>query len=278
MLGIHEMLAAEKGAKNPLQTASTLQPSPGSEQVGLDLTEGILENNRMTKPRSWVDVAVSVCAHTAILAALILVPLFYTHAIELPKLRTAVLVAPLPPAPPPAPAVAAAHAPVPHKQVFKKDDFYVPKAIPKVIPQIDDQQEAQAQPEALEGVVGGIPGGVPGGVVGGMGNGPVAKIARPEAPKRPIRVGGDVREPQLLKRVEPEYPPLAKQARVQGDVVIDCVINQQGTVTQMKVMSGQPLLIQAAMNAIAQWKYQPTTLNGQPIAVEMNVTVHFQLQ
>jgi protein TonB len=70
---------------------------------------------------------------------------------------------------------------------------------------------------------------------------------------------------------------LAKIARVQGDVVIDSVIDQQGKVTEMKVVSGSPLLIQAAMQALEQWRYQPTLLNGEPVAVDMVVTVHFQL-
>jgi protein TonB len=73
------------------------------------------------------------------------------------------------------------------------------------------------------------------------------------------------------------YPPLAKQARIQGDVVIDSVIDTQGRVTQMRVVSGSPLLVEAAMQGLAQWRYQPTLLNGEPVAVEMLVTVHFQL-
>lgn len=73
------------------------------------------------------------------------------------------------------------------------------------------------------------------------------------------------------------YPPLAKQARIQGEVVIDSVIDTQGHVTQMKVVSGSPLLVQAAEQALAQWRYQPTPLNGQPVAVDMLVTLYFQL-
>jgi periplasmic protein TonB len=77
--------------------------------------------------------------------------------------------------------------------------------------------------------------------------------------------------------VQPTDPPLAKQARIQGDVVIDSVIDTEGHVTQMKVVSGSPLLVDSAMRALEQWKYQPTLLNGQPVAVDMLVTLHFQL-
>ncbi len=83
--------------------------------------------------------------------------------------------------------------------------------------------------------------------------------------------------PKLIQEVQPIYPPLAKQAHIQGDVVIDSVIDTQGHVTQMKVVSGHPLLVEAAESAVAQWRYQPTLLNGQPVPVAMLVTVHFDL-
>ena len=81
--------------------------------------------------------------------------------------------------------------------------------------------------------------------------------------------------PRLIRKIQPQYPELAKETRTQGVVVLDCVIDQQGNVTQMKLVSGHPLLVQAALNAVRQWKYQPTLLNGIPVAVEMEVTVKF---
>jgi protein TonB len=90
-------------------------------------------------------------------------------------------------------------------------------------------------------------------------------------------VGGKVQAPRLIRQVQPEYPPLAKQARIQGDVVIDSVIDTQGRVTEMKVVSGSPLLVQSAIQALGQWRYLPTLLNGQPVAVDMLVTLHFTL-
>ena len=84
-------------------------------------------------------------------------------------------------------------------------------------------------------------------------------------------------QPKLIYQVQPLYPPLARQARVQGDVVLDSVIDQQGHVTQLKVVPGHPLLVESAIHAVAQWRYQPTLLNGTPVAVDMMVTVHFDL-
>jgi len=93
----------------------------------------------------------------------------------------------------------------------------------------------------------------------------------------PLRVGGSVQAPRLIRKVEALYPALAKATRTQGTVVLDCVIDERGNVTQMKLVSGHPLLVQAALAAVQQWKYQPTLLNGMPVAVEMHVTVNFVL-
>ena len=87
-----------------------------------------------------------------------------------------------------------------------------------------------------------------------------------------------MRPPQLIRRVEPVYPAIAKQARIQGVVRIDAVIDKQGRVVEMKVLSGHPLLAQAAMDAVKQWVYEPTYLNERPVAVALEMTVNFGLQ
>jgi periplasmic protein TonB len=77
--------------------------------------------------------------------------------------------------------------------------------------------------------------------------------------------------------VNPEYPALARQTRIYGTVVVDAVIDERGNVVQARVVSGHPLLVAAALKAVLQWKYEPTSLNGQPISVELEVQVHFAL-
>jgi protein TonB len=77
--------------------------------------------------------------------------------------------------------------------------------------------------------------------------------------------------------VEPVYPALARQTHIQGTVVIDAVLDEHGNVVEMKVVSGPPLLIQAAMDAVGRWKYEPTYLNDEPVPVQLNVTVTFRL-
>ena len=119
-------------------------------------------------------------------------------------------------------------------------------------------------------------GGVLGGVIGG-----VKTMSTPVVPKEvkrtPVRIGGHVREPQVIKRVEPAYPALARQTHMQGVVLIDAILDEHGNVVEMKVVSGPPLLIQAAFDAVRQWKYEPTYLNDEPVAVQMNISVTFRL-
>jgi TonB family protein len=102
----------------------------------------------------------------------------------------------------------------------------------------------------------------------------------PPAPGTPqrVRVGGNVAASNLVQQVNPEYPPLAKQARIQGVVVLEAVISAEGIVTGLQVVTGHPLLIQSAMDAVKQWVYRPTLLNGQPIEVVTTITVNFSFQ
>jgi protein TonB len=109
---------------------------------------------------------------------------------------------------------------------------------------------------------------------------PTPLPAAPEAPRvpsGPVRVGGDIREPRKVKNVAPVYPDLARRARVQGVVILECTISAQGTVSDVKVLRGQGMLDQAAIDAVRKWVYEPTLLNGTPVPVIMTVTVNFRL-
>jgi protein TonB len=127
------------------------------------------------------------------------------------------------------------------------------------------------------GVEGGVPGGVEGGVPGGVVGGVVGGLPDAPPPMQAVRVGGQIKEPKKLKNVNPVYPDIAKQARVQGVVILECTISPQGKVTDVKVLRGIPLLDAAAMEAVKQWVYTPTLLNGVPVPVIMTVTVNFRL-
>ena len=118
----------------------------------------------------------------------------------------------------------------------------------------------------IGGVVGGIPGGVP------------EAPPPPPPPPAPVRVGGNIQPPKKVKDVDPVYPPIAQSARVQGVVILEATIGPDGRVQDVKVLRSIPLLDAAAIDAVKQWVYTPTLLNGVPVPVIMTVTVNFTLR
>jgi protein TonB len=202
---------------------------------------------------------------------------------------TSFLVAPPPPPPPPPPPAAAPVKVV--RMIPKQFDagrLMAPKVIPKEIAMIKEDELPPVAGGA--GVVGGIPGGIPGGTPGGVIGGiissvpqaappppPVVAAPKPVAPQR-IRVGGNVQQAKLLNQPKPVYPPLAKQARIQGTVRFNAIIGRDGAIANLTVVSGHPLLVPSALEAVRQWKYQPTLLNGEPVEVVTQIDVNFTLQ
>jgi protein TonB len=134
------------------------------------------------------------------------------------------------------------------------------------------------------GVPGGVPGGAPGGVIGGIIGGipsaapppPVKEAPKPTTPQR-VRVGGNVQAANLIKKVTPTYPPLAKQARISGQVRFTAIIGKDGTIQNLQLVSGHPLLVAAAQEAVKQWIYKPTLLNNEPVEVITQIDVNFTL-
>src|SRR5207244_3707378 len=125
-----------------------------------------------------------------------------------------------------------------------------------------------------------VPGGVPGGIIGGQLGGVVGGSAAappPPPPNEPVRVGGAIRVPRIVKMVQPTYPPAAIKQHVEGVVVLDATLTPSGSVEKLKVISGPPALIQAAMEAVQQWHYEPTRLNGVAVPVLLTAKVTFSL-
>jgi protein TonB len=217
-----------------------------------------------------------------VIGGMILYPLIYTSALPKAQLMT-FLSAPPPPPPPPPPPAAAAPAPRIIHRVSMEDIMRAPTVIPKTVAQVKDEPEP---PPTSVGVVGGVPGGVPGGnmggVLGGVLGGVMSSAPPPPPPPKPqtpqrIRVGGQVEGARLIFGPKPEYPPLAKMARIQGEVRLDALISKEGTIENLKVISGHPLLVSAAMAAVQRWRYQPTMLNGDAVEVATEIDVNFTL-
>jgi protein TonB len=229
--------------------------------------------------RSPLQWAGAMGLHIVILASLIIVPLYTTGTIQLSHYEDVPLVAP----PPPPPAAPAGPAPASPHIVHPRTGFtYSERKLtsPNSIPQRVAQENvgAAAAPD-LDGVAGGVPGGVVGGelggVVGGTGTAVPSPPARPQPTKRIVRAGGLLKAPRQTYNVNPEYPTLARETHIQGTVVVEAVIDEKGNVVQARAVSGHPLLIAAALKAVLQWKYDPTSLNGQPVSVELQVQVDF---
>jgi periplasmic protein TonB len=245
-------------------------------------TKALLElpcEYRARNPLEWIF---SFTVHILIVAGLLIMPLMFTQAIDLKAFRSTWLVAPAPPAPPPPPAAPVVRVVKSVARLLQGGKMIAPSVIPRKVSII---KEEQLPPDTgTVGVVGGVPGGIPGGQMGGVLGGIIgstggSSIAPPPPPQHKIvRVGGNLLPPRQLYAPQPQYPVLAKQAKVQGTVIIDAIIDEQGNIVQAHVVSGPGLLIAAALQAVSGWKYQPTRLNGEPISVEMHVEVHFVLQ
>jgi protein TonB len=238
-----------------------------------------------------VTVLMAFAIQIVMIVVLIVIPLLWFEVLPAAQL-TSFLVAPPPPPPPPPPPAAA--PPVKVVKViprqFDAGKLMAPKVVPKEVATIKEE-ELPPPSSGVAGVVGGVPGGVaggaPGGVLGGIiGSVPSAappppppppkKEEKPVTPQR-IKVGGNVQSARLVRQPRPVYPPLAKQARISGVVKLGAIISKDGTIQHLEVISGHPLLVPSALEAVKQWVYQPTLLNGEPVEVQTQIDVNFTL-
>ena len=215
--------------------------------------------------RKWYTVPVSLLSHSAIVLAVVVIPLVATDALPEPwETMTVVLDSPPVPAPPPPP---------------RQPDKVPPTADPRIPPIAAPAGFTPEKPVDLDtSFQDKNPGFLPGDPkFFEVGNAPppppvVAK------PPEPVRVGSGIRQPQRVRHVQPVYPPIAQSARISGIVIIEATIGEDGQVINARILRSVPLLDQAAIDAVRQWQYTPTLLNGVPVPVIMSVTVQFTLQ
>ena len=217
--------------------------------------------------KPW-SVALSATIQAAILGVLILVPLIYTEALPKGMLKT-FLVAPAPPPPPP-PAQPKVEVRAP--KVINIQKMTAPTVIPKNVAVVKDEAPV-IYTNSNEGVSGGT-----GNVLGGLiGSGPAGPPPPPPSGPQRIRVGGNVEAASLINKVEPQYPPIAKTAHVAGTVILHAVIGKDGGIRELQYVSGPPLLMKSAMDAVKEWRYKPTMLNGEAVEVDTTIDVVFSL-
>jgi protein TonB len=228
------------------------------------------------KTKKPVTVVLSVFLQISILALLIFIPLVYTQGLPSAQLKS-ILTAPAPPAALPKPPVE-----MKTQHVTATRRFSATLVAPTVIPKrINKVQEIAAPPNVA------IPGGtaeansatdsVIRGVLSSVSVPSPPAPAKPQTTGRPVRVATGVAEANLIRKVMPVYPALAKSARVQGTVEFTAIISKEGTIENLQLVHGHPLLVQAAKNAVLQWRYRPTLLNGEPVEVVTDIVVHFML-
>lgn len=235
--------------------------------------DSLIESGGKLKTKRGMTSTVAFVFEAILIGIMVLIPLLFTEALPKAQLMMSLTAPPPPPPPPPPPAVV--HIVKQVQTNLINDQLRTPTKIPKKIEMI---KEDAAPPPMTAGVVGGIsngPGQV-GGVIGGIISSTPVAVPKVAAPTR-IRVSQGVTQGLKIRDVKPNYPPLARQARIQGSVLLQAVISKDGSIEGLKVISGHPMLIPAALDAVKQWKYKPYILNGEPVEVDTQITVNFTL-
>lgn len=223
-----------------------------------------------TRSRAWMIAALAL--NSSIVLALILVPLIYPEALPQQAIAFLMAVPPPPTSVPPAtphPATRTSSSSSPAVE----DPFRAPRLIPTTIAMIRDPGPAPSGP------IGSMDNGsgIPGGVGDPFEHGPARRVVQP-APAGPVRISSGVAASTVIYKVVPVYPAIAKAAGVSGTVVLAATISKSGIIENLRVVSGPPMLQQAALDAVERWRYRPFLLNREPVAVETTVNVVFNLE
>lgn len=231
---------------------------------------------------------VSTTAHFLALVILVMLPLIFIGAVPVVDLISFLIAAPEPPPAltPPAPPIPREEAVV--SQPIERKDFEFPDRIPdRIAPPDPEPVPVGRNAGTITGFPGNLAIGSPVGVSSGtLGNldlensvaAPLPPPPKPTPKKDPLRRVSEIQASRLIRRVEPIYPHIAIASRVSGIVVLDVRVDEDGNVENIRVFSGHPLLREAAVEAVRQWKYSPTILNGEPVPVVATVTVIFTLR
>jgi protein TonB len=268
---------AEKSAAVPIQQAPPVVKEQLPERPLF--SDALLEYAAPEQARRGLATTFSFAFQCVIIGVLLILPLMFTDVLPAQQLLTLLVTAP--PPPPPPPPAAAQVVKIAQTDVLNNGELRTPTRIPRKVEMI---REEEAPPPAISGgVIGGIPGGVPGGQLGGVIGGIISSSAKTTVviprmePVKRVRVSQGVTQGMVVSKIEPDYPKLALVARVTGVVLLKAIISKEGAITELQVVSGHPILVPAAVDAVKQWRYRPYLLNGEPVEVETYVTVTFQI-
>ena len=265
-LRIESQIAAFRGHEKEQR------PVPSSLQENNLFHDSLFASGAKSRPRNPWAVVGSVSLLSLALLALVVIPLFHTDTLPRPETLTMLYVLP---------ATVGSNVtgpPVPRSSSRNSQTMRIPSAV----------HATQAPPSPPVDSAGGVVGGVPGGVIGGIPGGVLSEVLRstgsapvlaktPAPTPRRIRVPARIAEANLVYDVPPQYPPEAGRARLEGPVVLMAVIGRDGSVKDVRVESGLPILAQAAIDAVKQWRYKPYLIDGEPVEVDSRITINFTL-
>lgn len=275
----------EKQLEQSLKPVATKLLLPVVAEKAL-FEDSLLESSSGQRQRRTWATFLSFSLQCLLVGVVILIPLWFTDVLPKQQLVAFLEAPPPPPPPPPAAPAASTVKVVKVTSDIANGQLRTPGRIPAKV-QMIKEDEAPPPAAVTGGVVGGVPGGIPGGQIGGVIGGiisstpslaAVPSLSKPTAVPQRVRVSQGVSKGLLVYRVEPVYPPLARQAHIQGAVVLTAIIDKDGSIKNLQLVSGHPLLAPAAIEAVKQWRYKPFLLSGQPFEVETTVTVNFQLR
>ena len=236
--------------------------------------DSLFESSETLSKRNPWTAALSFAMQGVLAGGLVLLPIIYTGALPGRQLTSFLTE----PAPPPGPAPVSNHARgAQPRRVLADTVLEVPRSIPRQIAILHDQSANEDRSGAPDwsGVPGGTGTGVPNSVISNVIQVPLAmpKVVSPSK----VRVSSGVAQGLLIHQTKPVYPALAMQARIQGTVLLQAVVGKDGTVQDLRVVSGHPLLVKAALEAVKLWRYKPYRLNDQPVEVDTEIIVNFTL-
>jgi protein TonB len=233
--------------------------------------DSLMESGNKIKAKSKYWSMVSLLVNGGILIPVTIWPLLHPQALPTDVMAPLMVAPPPPPPPPPAP-----QAP---KVQIKSETLSKELQAPSKIPKESQLVKESAIPPSMDGVKGleGLENGTPGGmstIMDGIGTGPPRVVKKAS---RSLTISSGVMLGNLLDNTMPQYPAIARAARIQGVVVLQATISTTGLIKDLRVLSGPPMLQQAAMDAVRSWRYKPYLLNGNPVEVETTINVVFNL-
>jgi periplasmic protein TonB len=242
--------------------------------------ETLDQTNRFDVANRLLTFLVSIIVHAIAILIFIMLPLVFLNVLQEGEFLTFLFAPPEPPTPPPPPLPP--HGPGEKPQPIQISGIdYIPPFIPHTIPPPDDEPLIAnlariGNENLIRGELIGTPSdGLKNTLRAGMLPPPPPPLEVPTRSHEPVPVVSNLQEAKLISKVQPIYPPLALRARVSGVVVLQVSVDEEGNVYDIKILKGHPLLDEAAVSAVRQWKYSPTILNGEPVPVVAAVTVVF---